>query len=102
MLAPDQMQPDQYYHPSQISLGLVSAYGKKRGSILISGTKGHNENNGDYGSGNTVASETWRISSKRAASCLWRPLVSTIMRSHFSFLNLSTPSTAILTGSDSL
>ena len=69
MLVPDQMQPDQYYHPSQISLGLVSAY-EKKDSILISVAKDPNEYNGDYGFGNTVASETWRISSKRAASCL--------------------------------
>lgn len=42
------------------------------------------------------------ISSNRKASCLCCPLVSTKIKSRFSFLNVSTPSTAIFTGSDSM
>mmetsp|Transcript_2322 Transcript_2322/g.7220 ORF Transcript_2322/g.7220 Transcript_2322/m.7220 type:complete len:204 (-) Transcript_2322:647-1258(-) len=48
-----------------------------------------------------TASSTCFISSKSAASCLWRPDVSTMMTSYFSFLSSSTPSRAMTTGSDS-
>ena len=49
-----------------------------------------------------IAAETCFISSKRASSCLCLPEVSTIIISYFSFLNLDTPSSAILTGSISV
>lgn len=50
----------------------------------------------------TIAFETCNISSKRDSSCLCRPLVSTMMISNPSFLNISTPSWAITTGSTSV
>lgn len=50
----------------------------------------------------TTALETCSISSNSESSCLCRPLVSTMMISKFSVLNLSTPSVAITTGSISV
>ena len=53
-------------------------------------------------SGLTTVLETCNISSNNESSCLCRPLVSTMMISKLSFLNLSTPSAAITTGSVSV
>lgn len=50
----------------------------------------------------TTAFDTCNISSKRESSCLCLPLVSTTIISNPSFLNLSTPSWAIITGSTSV
>lgn len=50
----------------------------------------------------TTALDTCNISSNNESSCLCRPLVSTMMISKFSALNLSTPSAAITTGSISV
>ena len=50
----------------------------------------------------TTALDTCNISSKRESSCLCLPLVSTMMISNPSFLNLSTPSAAKTTGSTSV
>ena len=50
----------------------------------------------------SIAARISCISSKSAASCLWRPLVSTMITSYFSALNCSTPSVAMRTGSASL
>jgi hypothetical protein len=38
MIVPDQMQPDQYYHPSQISPGLVSAKNHKKMNEILNST----------------------------------------------------------------
>mmetsp|Transcript_11130 Transcript_11130/g.26893 ORF Transcript_11130/g.26893 Transcript_11130/m.26893 type:complete len:344 (-) Transcript_11130:444-1475(-) len=46
-----------------------------------------------------TASSIWRISSNSAASCRWRPLVSTSMRSQPSARHVRTPSRATRTGS---
>lgn len=50
----------------------------------------------------TMALATANISSKRDSSCLCRPLVSTMIISKPSFLNISTPVVAITTGSTSV
>lgn len=50
----------------------------------------------------TVAFETCNISSNKESSCLCLPLVSTMIISKFSFLNFSTPSWEITTGSTSV
>ena len=42
---------------------------------------------------------TCRISSNSESSCLWRPLVSTMIRSFFSSLKRATPSAAMRAGS---
>ena len=50
----------------------------------------------------STAAATARISSKSAASWRWRPLVSTMIRSHFCSRNRRTPSAAMRAGSVSV